>query len=95
MANSTACQREHGSRLKTRRTLLAAQLRRVHRLAHDLQTQALRVLERQILLVVLLEQRRGGRVVRADTRRLPARVVPGRIGLIQLEAVQWVPADVQ
>lgn len=76
-------------------TLLRAQLRRIHRLAHCLENEFLGLLERDFVLVILFEK--GGRrgVVCADTRGLPARVVARRIGLIQLETVERVVADVE
>lgn len=61
----------HGSELE----LLAAELGGVHRLAHGLETQALRLLKRDLVLVVLLEERSSTRVIGANACRFPSRVV--------------------
>jgi len=57
-------------------TLLAPQSRAVHRLAHRPEHKPDRILELDIVLVLLLEQTLRRAVVRADAGRLPARVVP-------------------
>ena len=74
--------------------LLAAQLRRVHRLAQHLHRQPTRLLQVALLLVVLLEQRLGAGVVGADAGRLPAAVVAARVALVQLELALVVVAGV-
>ena len=78
-----------------RRTFLAPQRRAVHRLAHDLQDKLDRVFDRDVLLVLLLEQRRCRAVVRADTCRLPARVVPRRVGVVELELVVGIVTGIE
>lgn len=78
-----------------RLTFLATECRAVHRLAHDLEHELDRVLDRDVLFVVLLEQRGRRAVVRANARRLPPRVVPRRVGVVQLELVMWVVPGVQ
>ena len=93
MADVSACNTR--CRKALRRTFLAPQRRAVHRLAHDLQDKLDRVFDRDVLLVLLLEQRRRRAVVRADTCRLPARVVPRRVGVVELELVMWVVTGIE
>lgn len=77
-----------------KRTLLAAQLGRVHGLAEHLDGQAAGLLQVALLLVVLLEQALGAGVVGADAGGLPAAVVAGRVALVQLELALRVVAGV-
>ena len=81
--------------IASRRTLLAPQRRAVHRLAHHAQHEVDRAVHRDVVLVLLLQQALGRAVVRADARRLPARVVPRWVRVVQLELVVWVIARVE
>jgi len=75
-------------------TLVTAQLRRVHGFAQHFDSQVARLLERAVLLVVLLEQALGARVVGARTSRLPPAIVSRGVAQIQLELTLRVPTGV-
>lgn len=100
VANSTGEDVSKGMHLRMgtdemwRRTLLAAQLGRVHGLAEHLDGQTTSLLQIALLLVILLEQALGAGVVGADAGGLPAAVVAGRVALVQLELTLGVVAGV-
>lgn len=77
-----------------RLTILAAQLGRVHRLAQHLDGHGARLLEGAVLLVVLLKQALGARVVGPRARCLPAAVVARGVAVVQLKLALPVPAGV-
>jgi len=76
-------------------TFLARQGRRVHRLAHDTDDERDRILDRDVVLVLLLEQTLCRAVVGPDACRLPTTVVAGWIGVVQLELVVGIVPSVQ
>ena len=62
----------------------------IHRLAHHPEDQSDRVLYGNVILVVLFQQALCCPVVGTNTRRLPTRVVPRGIAVVQLEVTVWV-----
>jgi hypothetical protein len=74
--------------------LLRRKLCGIHRLAQHLDRQLARLLKVAVLVVVLLQQTLRRSVVGAHARRLPAAVVSGRVGLVELELPLVVPAGV-
>ena len=76
-------------------TFLTSQSRTVHRLAHRPQHQPNGVFHLYVVFILLLQQTLGRAVVCSYTRRLPARVVPRWVGVVQLEVIVWVVAGVE
>jgi hypothetical protein len=74
--------------------LLRRKLCRIHRLAQHLDRQLARLLEVAVFVVVLLQQTLRRSVVGAHACRLPATVVSGRVGLVELELPLVVPTSV-
>jgi hypothetical protein len=81
---------DEGERGKVK--LVGREGRRVAGLREDLDRQLKRLVERDdLLLVLLLHERRGCLVVGTDARGLPAVVVARWVRLVELEAVGLVP----
>lgn len=80
--------------LRAALTLLGAQLCRVHGLAQHLDGHGARLLEGAVLLVILLQQALGARIVGARTGGLPAAVVARGVAEVELELALGVPAGV-
>lgn len=78
-----------------RRTLFAVQRRAVHSLAHRPEHKANRILDLNIVFILLLQQALRRAVVRAYTRRLPAAIVARGVRVVQLELVVWVVAGIE
>lgn len=75
-------------------TLLTAELRRVHRLAQNLDSHGTSLLQSGILLVILFEQALGAGIVGTNAGRLPPAVVSTRVALVQLELAEVIPPSV-
>lgn len=76
------------------RTLLAAQLSRVHRLAKNLDCHTTSLLQSAILFIVLLEETLRACIVGTCTCGLPATVVAGRVAKVELELSSRIPASI-
>ena len=76
------------------RTLFAAQLGRVHRLAKNLDRHAASLGQCAVLLIVLLQQALCAGIVRTGACGLPATVVARGIAQVQLELPPGVPPGV-
>jgi hypothetical protein len=81
--------------MNNRLTFLTSQSRTVHRLAHRPQHQPNGVFHLDVVFVLLLQQTLSRAVVCSYTRRLPARVIPRWVGVVQLEVVVRVVAGVE
>lgn len=75
-------------------TLLTAQLGGIHSLAKHLDGHPTCLLQTAVLLVVLLEQALGTRIVGADTGGLPTAIVARGVAEVELELALGVPAGV-
>lgn len=67
------------------RTLLTAELRRIHSLAQHLHCQGACFLQIAVLLVILLQQTLGTGIVCSHARSLPSAIVTAGVALVQLE----------
>ena len=68
---------------------------RFNGLTQNLHRQRLGILQAALLVVVALEDGLGSGQVSTNARSLPATVIAARIALVQLEAVDPVPASIQ
>lgn len=75
-------------------TLLTGQLRRIHRLAENLDSQTTCLLQITLLLVVLLQQTLGTRIICSNAGCFPSTVVTARITLVQLKLTLRVVASI-
>lgn len=76
-------------------TFLAPQRRTIHSFAHRPHNKSNRLLYRDLILILLLQQTLCRPIVRAHACRLPAAIVPAWIGVVELELVMRVPAGVE
>jgi hypothetical protein len=71
--------------MQTKRTLLTAEVCRIHSLAQDLDSQTAGLSQRALIGVVLLEQTLSAGIVGTNTGGLPTAVVATGVALVELE----------
>ena len=76
-------------------TLLASQGGTVHGPAHHPQNEPDRLLDTNIVFVLLFEKTLGRPTVCADAGCFPSRIVPRRIRMVELEAIVWVISRIE
>ena len=95
VANSTKLRlADTYNRTWNRLTLLAAQLRRIHRLAKNLHGQPTSLFQIAILLIILFQQALCTCIVRSHARCLPTSIVSAWITVVELKLTLVVVAGI-